>query len=557
VTGDANMSLMKGETKARLHVWRAPFGGLLGALILLAASLMPSLLPRPWYLQGAVSGVAIAIGYGLGSVPGTLIRSASRGRRSPTVPRLVRLSLLLLALALLVWAAIVHFRWQVDVRRLMDMEQGVALYLLGAILAALAVGYILVVAARLTRKAWGGYVRLLQRKMSRVLGVALAIVTTLVVGVVVLDVVVGDRLFTALNEAYLASDRRFDIDVSQPDSPDQAGGPGSLIDWETMGRQGRAFVAEAPNRQQLEDFNGEAGLEPIRVYAGLQTADTAEERAEVAVAELERTGAFEREILLLVAPTGTGWIDPYAVSPLEYMYNGDTAAVAVQYSHLPSWVLMIGNQDRAVEASRAMFEAVRDRLEQLPESSRPRLLLYGESLGSFGWEVLFDDLDDVQQQTDGVLWVGPPRSNRLWSEVMSQRQQGSPVWRPVVEGGETVRFGPDGDTLAAVDGPWNPPRIVYLQHASDPITWLSIDILLDRPEWMDEPRGPDVSRYMPYVPIVTFWQLVVDLVMGTNAPLGHGHKFGSAQAEAWSLIIPPDDWSAAETRRLVDTVEEP
>lgn len=547
---------MKGETRVGLLVWRPPFGGLLGALILLAASMTPSLLPRPWYLQGAVSGMAIAIGYGLGSVPGALVRFASRGRRSPMVPRLVRFSLLLSALALVVWAAIVHFRWQVDVRRLMDMEQGVALYLLGATLAAVAVGYILVVAARLIRKVWGGYVRLLQRKMSRALGVAVAIVTTVVVGVFVLDVLVGERLFTVLNEAYLASDRRFDAEISRPDSPTRAGGPGSLIDWETMGRQGRAFVAEAPDDQQLEDFNGEAGLEPIRVYAGLQTADTAAGRAEVAVAELERTGAFEREILLLVAPTGTGWIDPYAVSPLEYMYNGDTAAVAVQYSHLPSWVLMIGNQDRAVEVCRALLEAVRDRLEQLPESSRPRLLLYGESLGSFGWEVLFDDLDDVERQADGVLWVGPPRANRLWQELMSKRQEGSPVWRPVVDGGETVRFGPDGDTLAAVDGPWSPPRIVYLQHASDPITWLSVDLLLDRPEWMDEPRGPDVSSHMPYVPVVTFWQLVVDLVMGTNAPIGHGHKFGSAQAEAWSLIIPPEGWSDADARRLVITVDE-
>lgn len=501
--------------------------------------------------------MAILLGYGLGSAPGALVRSISQRRRSPTVPRFVQLWLLLPALAVVVWVAIVHYRWQVDVRRLMDMEPGVLVYLLGAILTGVAVGYILVVAARLSRKAWGGYVRLLQRRLPRALGVSVAVVTTLVAGVIVFDVLIGDRLFTALNEAYLSSDRRFDVEVRQPDSPTQAGGPGSLIDWETMGRQGRAFVAHAPTQQQLQDFHGEAGLEPIRVYAGLQTAETAERRAEVAVAELERTGAFEREILLLVAPTGTGWIDPYAVSPLEYMYNGDTAAVAVQYSHLPSWVLMIGNQDRAVEACRALLEAVHDRLEQLAETSRPRLLLYGESLGSFGWEVPFEGLEDVERQTDGVLWVGPPRSNRLWQELMSRREEDSPVWRPVVDGGKTVRFGPDGDTLAAVDGPWNPPRIVYLQHASDPITWLSIDLLFERPEWMDEPRGPDVSRHMPYVPVVTFWQLAVDLVMGTNAPLGHGHKFGLAQAEAWALIIPPDDWSTADTDRLIVTIDEP
>jgi uncharacterized membrane protein len=49
---------------------------------------------------------------------------------------------------------------------------------------------------------------------------------------------------------------------------------------------------------------------------------------------------------------------------------------------------------------------------------------------------------------------------------------------------------------------------------------------------------------------------VVDLVIGTSAPPGHGHRFGVAQAEAWSLILPPEGWSSADTHRLVAVLEE-
>jgi uncharacterized membrane protein len=134
---------------------------------------------------------------------------------------------------------------------------------------------------------------------------------------------------------------------------------------------------------------------------------------------------------------------------------------------------------------------------------------------------------------------------------MSERDPGSPIWRPIYEGGKTVRFGPDVESLLAPVARWAQPRIVYLQHASDPITWLGLDVFLNKPEWLDPPRGPDVSAHTPYVPVVTYFRMVIDLVLGTNAPVGHGHKFGPAQAEAWSLILPPSGWTIENTEALV------
>lgn len=530
------------------------FGGLVGALVSWSASLTPSLLPRPWYLQGFVSAFAIGIGYAIGSWLNVLVSWAWRFRTPLILSRMLRFTSLAATLGLLFWSVLLHYRWQIDVRRLMDMDGVVAVYALGVVVAGSVAGYGFIVLGRLARKGASAYFRLLRREESRFASGVIALITVMLLVGVVFDVLIADRFVPAFSDAYLASDRRFDVDVGRPESVERAGGPGSLTEWETMGRQGRAFVTQAPDVDQLQTFNGTSGLDPIRVYTGLRSADTPQARAELAVAELDRLGGFDRAVLVLITPTGTGWIDPFAVSPLEYLYNGDAAAVAVQYSHLPSWALMIGNQDHAIEASRELFEAVTDHLENVNTTRRPRLLLYGESLGSFGLEAIFSDEEEVRMKTDGVLWVGPPQFNRLWQRLVSERREDSPIWRPIFRNGEAIRFGPDGDTLAAVDGPWLEPRIAYLQHPSDPITWLNIDVLFKRPEWLNSPRGTDVSEHMPFIPVVTFWQLVVDLVMGTNAPLGHGHKFGLAQAEAWSLIAPPEDWSSDRTERLLVAV---
>jgi uncharacterized membrane protein len=57
-----------------------------------------------------------------------------------------------------------------------------------------------------------------------------------------------------------------------------------------------------------------------------------EERAELAVAELERAGGFERGNLLVATTTGSGRLDPGAGDSFEYLTGGDSATVAMQYS---------------------------------------------------------------------------------------------------------------------------------------------------------------------------------------------------------------------------------
>src|SRR5690606_30134300 len=141
------------------------------------------------------------------------------------------------------------------------------------------------------------------------------------------------------------------------------------------------------------------------------------------------------------------------------------------------------------ESGRQLFNAVYARVAELPPSQQPRLLVNGESLGSFGGESAFSGIDDLRIRTDGALFVGPPFMNDLWGELTANRDEGSPQWLPVYQEGETVRFVARPSDLQRPDTPWGPTRVVYLQHASDPISWWSPRLAFTRPDWLEEERG--------------------------------------------------------------------
>ena len=77
---------------------------------------------------------------------------------------------------------------------------------------------------------------------------------------------------------------------------------------------------------------------------------SAENRARLAVDDLERSGGFSRSVLVVATTTGSGWIDPASPDTLEYLTGGDTATVTMQYSYLPSWLSYLVDQDRVPPA---------------------------------------------------------------------------------------------------------------------------------------------------------------------------------------------------------------
>jgi uncharacterized membrane protein len=162
---------------------------------------------------------------------------------------------------------------------------------------------------------------------------------------------------------------------------------------------------------------------------------------------------------------------------------------------------------------------------------------------------VFHNIDDLLSRVDGVLWAGPSNANPLWSRLVAQRDDGSSQIHPTYRHGATVRFVTGtGDLVTLATGP--APRVVYLHHASDPITWWSPGLAVHRPDWLREPRGPDVLPAMRWCPFVTFWQVTADLMFADDTPLGHGHRYGGELGAGWAAIAPPAGWTTGDTTRL-------
>ena len=100
------------------------------------------------------------------------------------------------------------------------------------------------------------------------------------------------------------------------------------------------------------------------------------------------------------------------------------------------------------------------------------------------------------------------------------------------------------------------PKVVYLQNSSDPIVWFHPRLLFQPPDFLDEPRGPDVSEDMHFYPGVTFWQIAVDQFFANGVPAGHGHVYGSGVVDGWAALAAPPGWTDADTIRLRALLDE-
>ena len=527
------------------------------ALAFTCLAFTPSLLPRSALLQGVVCGISAAIGYGVGVAGAWTWRAFAD--RDPRPPRpgawraffISAAAALVLALGLGQW-------WQAQLRDLMDAPtpNPLLLVLLPLVAAALFTG--LVALSRSLRGAYHRAAIRLRRWMgpraARALGwVTVVVVTWLVTSGLLLNGLAGaaDRSFSVRNTTTAEG-------VEPTTSSLRSGGPGSLVSWDSLGRQGRTIAGTGPTATEIAAFTGAPATEPIRAYAGTLSAADVEERAELAVTDLERAGGFDRANLLVATTTGSGWLDSGAIDSFEYLAGGDSALVAMQYSYLPSWLSYLVDQKKAREAGRELFDAVYDRWSRRPPAQRPRLFVFGLSLGSFGGETAFSGEYDLRNRTAGALFAGPPNFNTLYREFTDGRDGGSREVEPVYKAGRAVRFANDvAAGVAPASSPWEGTRILYLQHPSDPIVWWSPRLLWDRPDWLEEPVGRDVLDSMVWIPLVTFWQVTADLPLSTGVPDGHGHSYSREFVDGWASVLQPPGWTPAKAEQLRNLITTP
>ena len=544
------MTLAAPQTKRDWWQRRYTFTGTAVGMLLLWLSLTPSLLPRGPLFQGIVSGAAGAIGYGIGVLAVWLIRFMRSRADSPAPPRWAW-PILVAVGALGLVLGIVYFRyWQDHVRDLMGVPRLHWYNYIQAGLLAVVVLFAFVEIGQL----FGRLVRFLARQLGRIAPPRVSFVVTVIlvlsVGIALLNGVVVRGGMSVLNKTFSAVNDETDPNHPPPTTPLRSGGPGSLVSWETMGHQGRIFMRGGPTVAQLTEFNGSPATEPIRAYAGLNSAKGIRATAELAARELEREGGLKRKVIAVATTTGTGWINAAEADSLEYMYNGDTAIVSMQYSFLPSWLSFLVDKENARQAGQALFEAVDRRVRALPEAQRPKIVVFGESLGSFGGEAPFLSPNNIIARTDGALFSGPTFQNTMRDDITDNRDPGSPEWLPIFDNGANVRFAARPDNLARPDAPWGSPRIAYLQHASDPIAWFNPNLLFAEPDWLREPRGYDVSGDMFWIPVVTFLQVSADMAVAVNVPDGHGHRYVKDVVNAWAAVMQPPGWTPEKTERL-------
>ncbi len=547
-----------GEVLNRLRAWwshRYTFTGTAVGLLFLWSSMTPSLLPRGPLFQSLVSGGAGAIGYMLGVFAVWLVRFMRSRDSSPPAPQKAWWILLGVGVVGTVGMTAFFDAWQTELRDLMGVEYlRFTDYLQIGVLSVVLL-YVFVEVGKGVRWLVRWLIARLRRVCPPRVAAVIAVALVVFLGIEIINGVVVRGAMDVMNTAFSKASREGEADRPAPVSALRSGGPGSLVSWASLGKQGRVFVSNAQTVERLSAFNGAPATEPIRTYAGLESSDSGDPNrykdiAEKAAGELERTGGLRRKVVAVAATTGTGWINEAEAGALEYMYNGDTAIVSMQYSFLPSWLSFLVDKQNALDAGQALFEAVDRRVKALPEGQRPKLVVFGESLGSFGGEAPFLSLNNLVARTDGALFSGPTFNNEMWVRLTRQRDAGSPEWLPVYQQGAAVRFAARAEDLAHPAQPWGHPRAVYLQHASDPIGRWTPDLLFSKPDWLREKRGSDVLPSVSWVPIVTFLQVSADMAVSANVPDGHGHSYVKAAVDAWAAILEPPGWTAEKTARL-------
>ena len=499
-------------------------------------SFTPSLLPRSGLLQGLICGIDAAIGYGVGLVAAWAWRAfADREPRTPT-ERSWRVFGITAAVVFSVSFGLGLY-WQAQIRALMEITEYSIPAAIAAPFVALGIFWLLLRAGRGSRNLYlrlaTAFARRVGPRAARAVGWFLAVV---LIYLAVTGLLLGGLAGIA-DRVFAVRDTQTEEGVVPPTSDLRSGGTDSLVPWDTLGRQGRKFSALGPTEREIAALLHKPAKEPIRTYAGLASAPDSEARAKLAVDDLERAGGFKRANLLVVTTTGSGWVDPALIDSFEYLSAGDSAAVGMQYSYLPSWISYLVDQSKAREAGRALFDAVYDRWSKLPQATRPNLYVAGESLGSFGGETAFSGEYDLRNRTSGTLFVGPPNFNTLFTDFREHRDPGSPEVEPVYRGGRTVRFANDAATRIPPGTQWDGSRVLYLMHSSDPIVWWSPNLIFDKPDWIGERQGTDVLDSIVWMPFVTFWQITADLPFSTGVPGGHGHKYTSEQVDAWATVL--------------------
>ena len=342
--------------------------------------------------------------------------------------------------------------------------------------------------------------------------------------------------------------------TSAPTAATVSGGPGSGVPWTSLSREGVRFVNMALTAREISDVTGvppEQVKEPVRAFVGLASAPSVDARVDLVMSELERLGAFERSVICVASPTGSGYVNYVTIETLEYLTRGDCASVALQYSLRPSF-LSLDRVSMGREQNRALLHALTWRLRAIPEESRPRLVGFGESLGAHTLQDAFlhEGVSGLHRVgMDRALFVGTPAGSSWARQWRSDPDRVDPD-------GQAVEIASWADWAAQDEARRDRQRFFLLSHHEDPITRFDGALALQQPDWLGpvDTRPPGVSRLATWYPLSTFVLTLVDVTNALSTVPGifvaHGHDYRSdlahVVATAYGLQVEDDELRRVE-----------
>ncbi len=521
------------------------------ALSFFAASLTPSLIPRPWGMQGILGGLVMGIGFAIGQLAraiwGWLALPRLYGRWAVRLQMVVGIAVAILLIRTLV----LNSTWQNQIRALLQMLPTEEAHTFGVVALAMVVFAVTVVIGMAVQRLFNLARFALYRLMPAQTANVMALIAVIIAIFTITNRGIVDPAFSAVDAIFQTAQNLTEPEADTPTKDWRVGSTGSGIDWASMGKPGRDFVRLGPDAQAISELTGRPAQNPIRVYVGRAQDPDPQTRARIALDELIRLRAFERSVLIMASPTGTGWLDPGSHDPVEYLHDGDIATVAVQYSHLQSPVALVFETTSGLDQAQATVRTVYNYWKTLPDDARPALYIHGLSLGAWSSMSAFNILQILNDPINGALWAGPPFPSQLWQQINDNREPGSPYVQPIIGDGNLVRYASQFGGLDDAAAPWGDMRLVFLQYASDPIVFFETGSAFVAPQWMREPAAPDVWPDLTFTPFVTQLQLALDMAIATSVPKGYGHNYAAADyIDAWVAVTKPEGWSEAQIESL-------
>ncbi len=302
---------------------------------------------------------------------------------------------------------------------------------------------------------------------------------------------------------------------------------GSKVQWNTLSVEGRRHIGTRLSAHDIEKVTKQKSTEPIRIYIGLDSGENETERVKLALAELNRTKAYDKEYLVIISPTGSGYVNYVMSDTVEYMSHGNCAQVTMQYSKRPS-PLSLDRRDEGHLQYRMLINGIKKQLQDIPVIKRPKVILFGESLGAWTSQdaFMYEGTDGFEaSHIDKALWIGTPAESKWKDRALSQSALNN-------EKGTIGVFNSHDEYQALNNYDKNKLKYFMVTHYNDPVARFSPKLLIQAPDWLtiDSQRPPTIPKSNLFRVPGTFVQTLVDMknalkpIPGQFVATGHDYR---------------------------------